>query len=322
MISGLRLLSMLALIAPACAPTAALGAAPKNTLRVLKSEVPFEATDEVPTVVDESPVRLVVEPIEQVGAEEPLPPVVGGELAEPGPNPYHDTTPSDAQSAYPWPEQPGAQYGHPAHAAAHTSLGHYIHSRPRQPQLERESWLNRPYNASFFLGGLFLDNPIAGQTDGEPGFMYGIRLGWDFGPHFGVETRLAGAEPGLRDPSGLADLPPANVFLWDMNWLFYWTGDTRWRPYFSFGMGMFDISYQTATTPFHQTTLEMPFGVGLKYRHSTRVAVRFDLLDNFTFATGQQEGMHNLSFTAGLEARFGGGMRRNYWPWNPGHDWR
>jgi hypothetical protein len=261
--------------------------------------------------------------VEPVDAEEPLPPVVGGELADAAPNPYDATTPpADPAANYAWPEQSGMHYGPSPYPAAPMSLGHYLKSRPRQPPLQRESWLNRPYNASFLLGGLFLDNPIAGQADGEPGFMYGARLGWDFGPSFGVETRIAGANPGIRDPQGVMELPPAKVFLWDMNWLWYWTGDTRWRPYFSAGMGLFDIQYDSTTQGYHETTFAMPFGIGLKYRHSTRVAMRFDLIDNYTFASGQQEAMHNLSITAGLEARFGGGSRRNYWPWNPGHDWR
>jgi hypothetical protein len=67
--------------------------------------------------------------------------------------------------------------------------------------------------------------------------------------------------------------------------------------------------------------LQMPIGLGLKYRHTSRLAMRVDLIDNIGFSAGQLDTMHNWSLTAGIEARFGGGRKRNYWPWNPSREW-
>lgn len=338
MLRGLRALSPSVFIAVCCAALVARGEGPKNSLRLVSAEEPIVVTDKEaisaaakvdkePVVVERTPVTLVVERVEDELGEPPQPPNLGGELALPAPNPYASTAPAEEPSSpYPWPEQPDAQYGHPHHAAPRTPLSDYIRSRPRQQQLQRESWLNRPYSLGFFMGGMFLDSPISGITQGQPGFMYGGRFGWDFGPSFGVETRLLGADPGLHDPASKIDLPTAHVFAWDLNWLWYWTGDTRWRPYFSLGMGLFKMGYLTPAGiqggKQNNTALEMPFGFGLKYRHSTRLAMRFDVLDNLTFAHGGQDSMNNFSLTAGLEWRYGGGSRRNYWPWNPGHNWR
>ena len=122
--------------------------------------------------------------------------------------------------------------------------------------------------------------------------------------------------------SGGTALPQVDVFIWDLNWIYYPTGDTRWRPYLTAGFGLLDADYDDLTTKYHDTALAFPWGVGFKYRHSTRVALRFDVLDHLTFATGPQNMMHNITVSAGFESRFGGGSRKNYWPWNPGRNWR
>jgi hypothetical protein len=300
----------LALAAMFCASPPARAASPENPLRLAAGEELF--LTEADLVGDSrSQVELQIEPVVDEVLEQPLPPVVGGDLVEPAPNPYSATTP----------------YGHAMPDGGYVPAPHHpwlgsFRNRPPQPQLTRESWLNRPWSASVLFGGMFLDDP-ASSAEGDAGFMYGLRLGWDFAPRWGVETRVAGARPGISDPTGAWDLPAAKIWMWDVNWLWYWTGDTRWRPYTSLGLGLFDADYDLPGYQHqHNTTFGLPFGVGIKYRHSTRTVMRLDLTDNVSFASGRQEGLHNLSLTAGFEARFGGGTRRNYWPWNPGRDWR
>lgn len=257
-------------------------------------------------------------------AETELPPAVGGDLAEPPPDLYEATVPEEAprfneSDEFQYPPRPR----HPLHHRhlPHRPLATYLNNRPQQVPLQRDSWLNLPYAVSFLFGGMFISNP---QTNvrGDSGIIYGGRLSWDFDRNWGVENRIAQSYPGVTDPTGVNDFRAAQAFLWDLNWHWYWTGDTRWRPYFSAGLGALDLRYDTPTVMQHTTTFTVPFGFGLKYRHSTRMDMRIDIMDNYSFAAGQQEAMHNVSITAGLEARFGGGMRRSYWPWNPGHDWR
>jgi hypothetical protein len=198
----------------------------------------------------------------------------------------------------------------------------YIENRPRQLPLQTESWLNRPFSASFFLGGIFLGDPMTG-LEGDAGIFYGGRFGWDFASRFGVEARMAGGSPGISSNQFNFELPQTNIFLTDLNWLFYPTGDTRWRPYLSAGTGLFDVDFVNLFNHrFHESLFEVPFGIGLKYRYSTRTVMRFELMDNFAFGTGLLNDMHNLSFTAGLETRFGGGNRKSYYPWKPDRDWR
>lgn len=230
--------------------------------------------------------------------------------------PEYDGIPSG--HGKPYYEQPSGSRLH-QHAER---LRNYIDNRPRQLPLQSESWLNKPYGLSYFVGGMWLDDPLHNVVGGNAGFMYGGRFSWDLNPSFGVETRLGGANVGLVDRINGIDLAPANVFFADIDWLWYFTGDTRWRPFALIGTGFFDIDYTDAVpVRHHSTVLQLPIGLGVKYRHSSRIAIRVDLIDNISFASGPQDTMHNWSLTAGLEARFGGGRKRNYWPWNPSREW-
>jgi hypothetical protein len=198
----------------------------------------------------------------------------------------------------------------------------YIDNRPRQQPLQTESWLNRPFSASFFLGGVFLDDPLP-EIEGDAGVFYGGRLGWDFAPHFGMEGRMGGGSAGISSSIFNADLPQANLFYFDVNWLWYPTGDTRWRPYFMAGTGLFNIDFTDIFNHrYHESLFEIPLGVGLKYRYSTRTVMRFEFTDNYGLGSGLLQDQHNLSFTAGLETRFGGGNRKSYFPWKPDRNWR
>jgi hypothetical protein len=65
----------------------------------------------------------------------------------------------------------------------------------------------------------------------------------------------------------------------------------------------------------------VPFGIGFKYRIDQRLAIRFDLQDNYAFAGGNDvDAMNNISIVGGMELRFGG-RRKNYWPWDPSRTW-
>lgn len=241
------------------------------------------------------------------------------------PNPYETTSPGGPAVAAAPPTPPdlspdaNLQF---EHSRPPRALAEYLRNRPRQPQLQRESWLNRPYSLGFYLGGMFLSDPVAG-VNGQAGILYGGRFGWDFDPHWGLELRVLGANPAVADARGIVQLSDAQVFATDLQWLFFPTGDTRWRPYFGVGVGLFDMDFHAPNgARYHNTTFLLPWGVGFKYRHSTRLAMRLDLTDNVSFASGSQNTLNNFSIAAGIEARFGGGSRRNYWPWNPGRDWR
>lgn len=261
----------------------------------------------------------------QFTAPPPVPQQLGDELLQAAPNPYQATSPAESYAPAP-PDDYFAPYPEedaPRRRLSPRRVVDHFRNRPRQPQLQQESWLNRPFGLSAFVGGFFIGDPIPALR-GDPGTLFGLRTSWDFGPRWGAETRFGWADAGVTDKANPAFvLPKVDVWFWDMNWLFYPTGDTRWRPYLSVGLGVLDLNYyDTAQNRYHDGALSMPLGVGFKYRYSTRISMRFDLVDYYSFDTGAQSSMHNLMLSAGFEGRFGGGSRKNYWPWNPGRDWR
>ncbi|MBL9093231.1 MAG: outer membrane beta-barrel protein [Planctomycetaceae bacterium] len=280
-------------------------------LEVIEADVAVRqvAAPPIPTQLGDDILQDTLSPHESV--VEAAPPIYSH---DPSGGPLTTTEP-DSSQVQPY-RGGGAQTPHQHRLRAH------LENRPRQTPLQTESWLNRPYGMSYFVGALFLADPLPGLVGGDPGVTYGGRLSWDMSPTFGVETRIAGASNGVKDLLGGADLAPAGSFYWDVNWMWYWTGDTRWRPYFTVGGGLLDIDYYDAFQHrYHNTVFTLPFGVGMKYRHSTRLALRLDLMDNYAFSSGLQGDMHNVSLTAGMELRFGGARQRNYWPWNPSRGW-
>ena len=75
--------------------------------------------------------------------------------------------------------------------------------------------------------------------------------------------------------------------------------------------------YDQFNNHYDQVAVATPIGVGLKYRWTNWVAFRGDLMDNIAYARGVVDTTNNFSFTVGVEMQFGG-VRRSYWPWNPG----
>lgn len=294
-----------------------------NLLRAAATE-PAEIAEQAPDLSPKAPdVPIFGDDI----AQQPFSPSVQPQQVRPGEQPPPRAPRGSV--AYQPPEyqeyEPGpyAPTGPGSHLQRHADrLRNYIDNRPRQLPLTNESWLNKPYGISYLLGGMWLDDPLHGVVGGNAGFTYGGRFSWDFSPSFGIETRIAGANVGIVDRVGGTDLASANIFYTDVDWLWYFTGDTRWRPFVLVGTGLFDIDFiDAAPHRYHTTLLQLPIGLGLKYRHTSRIAMRVDLIDNIAFSGGQLDTMHNWSLTAGIEARFGGGRKRNYWPWNPSREW-
>lgn len=196
--------------------------------------------------------------------------------------------------------------------------------RERGNPLTHQSWMNRPYSIGLLSGALFLDSPLKNRVNGTAGYMPGIRFGWDTDYFWGAEMRVAYTTTGLQTPTNGVALGNARILLADTSLLYYPWGDTKWRPYGTIGMGLFDILFTNDVgTQVHQTAFNIPFGIGIKVRHSQQWVFRLDLVDNLSFAAGDQMNtMNSLSLTGGLELRLGTGPRRSYWPWNPTKSFR
>lgn len=220
----------------------------------------------------------------------------------------------------PWNVQPNAE---PLPGGYELLTPPPVMAPPPLLRAEPGNWMRRPLGIGWFHGGYFMDDPSAQTAEGGNGYFTGLTLSWDVAPRWGLETRLAFAYPAVEDPNGVAHLPNNDAFLWDTNLLWYPWPEGRWRPFLTIGSGVADFDYlDNAGVRFNETYFSMPIGMGVKYRFADRLALRFDLKDNFTFGSGLQDDLHNLSLTAGLEARFGSLWgSRSYWPWEHSASW-
>lgn len=204
--------------------------------------------------------------------------------------------------------------------------------RGRGWPLQQESWLHRPLSAGWFMG-MMQGGPLIDDWIGmHRGYFGGYRLGWDESHYWGGEMRLAFGSIPVYDTQRARDAQPstaldrrrdADVVLWDVDFVYYPWGDSLWRPYFMLGLGTARVEFtDRLLTHRDKTVFGMPLALGLKYRYSDCLAVRFECADNIAFAGNSGlNTLHNVSITAGVEVRFGG-SRKAYWPWHPGrHYW-
>jgi len=223
-------------------------------------------------------------------------------------------------------------------------LGLRPHWRPEP--MATESWLYRPLSAGWFVGTV-QGGPLVDDWLGQKqGFFGGFRLGWDQSDQWGWELRFAfgsielydspsaaAAQVAADDAAGLAPDDPyrdrfnprrdADLFQWDANVLYYPWGNTRWRPFLAAGLGSAHLqAIDRLDQSLDRTALAMSLAAGAKYRWSDWLALRFACTDNIGFFSGDGlSAVHNVSFTGGVEVRFGG-RRVSYWPWNASrHYW-
>jgi hypothetical protein len=179
------------------------------------------------------------------------------------------------------------------------------------------SWLNRPLGASWFMGFMQGGAPIPGVVGSHGGAFGGYRFTWDYDYYYGMEARLGMGAIALQYPEINRPTATSDLYVADINFLYYPLGDARWRPYVSIGVGTTKISFYDFHDNYYGGVLtSMPYGVGLKWRWREWVDVRGDIMDNLAFGRGPFATMHNVSYTAGFEVRFGG-LRRTYYSWNP-----
>ena len=173
-----------------------------------------------------------------------------------------------------------------------------------------DSWLFFPVSVTKFTGPLFTQEPVHEKDNNGQGTMAGVRLGWDFAPRLGVESRLAFARQALRDTAIVGSLSHENFIFWDADLLVYPWGDRPWRPFLLAGLGLSNVQYiDNSSVYWNQTLLAVPLGAGLQYRFNNRAALRLDVTDNMLLRSaaggGARHMQHDLSITFGFQARFG-----------------
>jgi hypothetical protein len=106
-----------------------------------------------------------------------------------------------------------------------------------------------------------------------------------------------------------------SYFASDVDLKYYPWGDSKVRPYWMAGLGMMHLEYvDLIGISENVTLLTMPLGVGVEFPQFPWLAWRLEIADNIAFGADRVETLHNFSFVAGMEWRFGA-KPNSYWPW-------
>jgi len=184
--------------------------------------------------------------------------------------------------------------------------------------LTRSSWLNRRYHTSASIGAIW-GGEFSQGTEADSSLFGVFRAGVDTSHFAGWEARFAFAMPNItNDQIAFSQDASADMFLFDLNVMYYPWGDSAWRPYTSMGFGLAYYRYGVPGDLSEVDTLfSIPLGIGVKHRIGTCLAMRAEITDYLTFGGDSVGFRNNLTATVGLEWHFGG-RRPSYWPWNPG----
>lgn len=320
------------------APRSVLGRGPVNPLRSGgQSEIlTVQATEPVPSNLP-SPLRIAPQP--KTGGPAAMQP--GGMPLSPIPEEAQPLSGEQQeiisqQEANGWPADAPAQehYYGPERHGRHPFQHQGGHGEPRDPWFAHDdpndsgrhtgwgepligtSWRNRPWYWGVFLGGMLNDDLVSGHVEQANAPFLGLRLGNDFDHFWGWEGRYAFTRTELFDGRGAPIAEDGRNYYVDVALLHYPWGDSRWRPYIMAGVGFSNHRFENDTgVAIDDSSLTLPFGVGLKHYYSPWFTMRFDIVDNWTLGSGQIDSMHNFSFMVGAEFRFGGN-RPNYFPWH------
>ncbi len=182
--------------------------------------------------------------------------------------------------------------------------------------LKGASWRNRPYHISWFLGPLLSDELVDNEVGQDNVGLGGLRIGWDFDYYWGLEWRFGWADPDVQLEPAQVESNSGSFFISDIDLKYYPWGDSKIRPYALLGLGVTEVSFRDAAGINNSATLlTTPFGGGVQFHQTPWLVWRLEALDNLAYGSENISTMHNLSFTVGMELRFGARPASSYWPW-------
>jgi hypothetical protein len=177
-----------------------------------------------------------------------------------------------------------------------------------------KGWRSQPFSITSFVGVTDGGAFIPGHVNQKPSVYAGLNFGWDYDHYWGIEKRLGFGALNLTNGNHQA-LPTTGLSVTgEYRLMYYPLGDTRWRPFLTTGLGWSDFYFSDDTGKSRLETLGMiPFGLGLKYLYTDRIAVRIDLIDEYTFGNNLLSNFDYLAFTGGIEIRYGHKLLRMPW---------
>ncbi len=177
-----------------------------------------------------------------------------------------------------------------------------------------QSWRARKFSTGYSLGVMDGDHLVRGRLDQGTGLTFSKRWGWDFADYWGAESRFLEASLPIIDITGHMQTHTGHMLLNDTSLLLYPWGDTRLRPFLSFGVGLAYFNFDDIGGRQNKFVVDLPAGFGCKYYWNESLTIRADITDNLVLAGQGLSTTNNASFTFGVEVRFG--SLRGLWPWH------
>jgi len=154
--------------------------------------------------------------------------------------------------------------------------------------------LAESFSVSPYVGGYsFIDKDRL-----ETGPTFGIRGGYNFTTHFGLEAAFGYIPTEGKANSGIGD---ADVFSYHLDALYHFMPDGPLVPYLAAGYGGNSREYEGGGDVSRST---VNYGVGVKYFLREAMALRGDVRHLISRDVG--ETFHNFEYTVGLDFLFGG----------------
>jgi hypothetical protein len=180
--------------------------------------------------------------------------------------------------------------------------------------LEGRDWRSQPLSISGFAGATNGDPISRGHVDQRGSSYAGLNFGWDYDHYWGIEKRLGFGALNLSNANHQPLSKTGASITGEYRLMYYPLGETRWRPFFTAGVGWSDFYYFDDLNQRRiETVFMVPYGTGLKYMYSERIAFRADLIDELTIGIGPVSTFHYVAVTAGVEFRYGQHLIRMPW---------
>ena len=142
--------------------------------------------------------------------------------------------------------------------------------------------------------------------------LFGLRLGYNFTKHFGLEAageyiRTSVDDRGRKDiTEGQFGSPidNVNITLYHLDAVYHFIPDGKFNPFVLVGFG--GTHYDPVISTRDMAAFNV--GVGVKYSLTDNIALRVDLKD-YIVTEIMQESYHNIGVTLGITFSFGGGAK-------------
>ena len=138
--------------------------------------------------------------------------------------------------------------------------------------------------------------------------VYGLRLGYNFTKHFGIEgagefigTRVSDKGGAYTEGRFTSPIDGVNIIFYHIDAVYHFMPEERFNPFILAGVGGAQYSPSIST----KDMAAFNVGVGAKYWLTDRIALRVDLRD-YIVTEIMQETYHNLGVTLGITFALGG----------------